>query len=287
VFTYFNEAEPQIVEGLVVPLYDTGKRPLGTLWVTSHIGPGRFDPTDVRVLEQLAVQLVLAIKLRRKAEILAKLEETAKDNEVLVHEVRHRVKNMIQMTSGLLHLQERGASSQEAKTALREAQNRLLVLSGVYDSLLHPGADRRQVDAAALIAALVEALRDSSARRADVAVEIECDALLLPVMDAVPVGLIVNEAVTNALKYAFVQNEGRIAVQLKTEAGRASLMISDDGCGFAHRPREGSLGMRLMRRLAQQIGGKLEVDGSDGTTVQLTWKPERSDTAAEPGWAQD
>lgn len=130
-FTYLSHAEPEIVEGLVVPLYDTGKRPLGTLWITSHDPDARFDPTDARVMEQLAVQLVLAIKLRRKASLMVRLEETARDNEVLVEEVRHRVKNMIQMTSGLLQLQQRGVQSREAKVALQDAQSRLLVLASL------------------------------------------------------------------------------------------------------------------------------------------------------------
>jgi two-component sensor histidine kinase len=124
IFTYFNNASPPITEGLIVPLYDTGKRPIGTLWVTSHTG-AKFDPTDARLIEQLAVQLVLAIKLRRKARIVVQLEETVRDREILVQEVRHRVKNMIQMTSALLHLQQRELKVAEARTALGEAQNRL------------------------------------------------------------------------------------------------------------------------------------------------------------------
>src|SRR3569833_1827488 len=134
VFTYFNDAEPEIFEGLIVPLYDTGKRPIGTLWVVSHEPGAKFDPTDARVMEQLAVQLVLAIKLRRKAIIAVQLEESARDNEVLLYEVRHRVKNMIQMTSSLLELQERGTDSGEARTALKEAQTRLMVLTSVWST---------------------------------------------------------------------------------------------------------------------------------------------------------
>ena len=145
VFTYFNEAEPAIVEGLIVPLYDTGKRPLGTVWVVSHEDGAGFDGTDARIMEQLAIQLVLALKLRRKASIMVKLEEVVRDKDVLVEEVRHRVKNMIQMTSGLLQLQERGVTSTEARTALREAQSRLLVLASVYEALLLPKADAGEV----------------------------------------------------------------------------------------------------------------------------------------------
>jgi two-component sensor histidine kinase len=272
VFTYFNEAEPAIVEGLIVPLYDTGKRAIGTLWVVSHEPGAKFDPTDARVMEQLAVQLVLAIKLRRKAIMAAKLEETAKDNEILVHEVRHRVKNMIQMTSSLLELQERAVQSSEAQTALKEAQGRLLVLASVYENLLQPGADAREVDACELIHGLVHALRDGSPRRTQIDVDMACDHLKVGVTQAVPLGLIVNEAVTNSLKHAFKSDSGgKIVVSLNTDGRQVRLSISDNGKGIEGPPRTGSLGMRLMKRLAGQLGGRLVIDAASGTTVSVEW----------------
>ena len=275
VFTYFNEAEPEIVEGLVVPLYDTGKRPVGTLWVTSHDEHRKFDPTDARVMEQLAVQLVLAMKLRKKAWLMVELEEASRDKDILVKEVRHRVKNMIQMTSALLHLQERGLQSSEAKTALREAQTRLLVLSNVYESLLDPAADSREVDVAGVIEGLAHALHQTSPATANISIRTECEPLLAGVTTAVPIGLIVNEAVTNALKHGFaIGQSGEIAISLKRSAGACCLTISDNGRGFANAVREGSLGVRLMRNLVRQLGGRLAMDGSNGATVHVEWAVE-------------
>ena len=272
VFTYFNDAEPAIEEGLIVPLYDTGKRPIGTLWVTSHTPGAEFDPTDARIMEQLAVQLVLAIKLRRKARVLVELEETARDKEILVHEVRHRVKNMIQMTSGLLQLQEKGVRSGEARSALREAQTRLLVLASVYESLLQPDADARLVDAGGLIGGLSDAIRQTSRHGERVRIRTRCDKLLLGVDQAVPLGLVVNEAVTNALKHAFAGREtGTVTVALTREGPRCTVTVSDDGRGFNGPPREGSLGMRLMRNLARQLKAELAIEGAAGTTVTLSW----------------
>lgn len=269
-FTYFNDADARITEGLVVPLYDTGKRPLGTLWVTSH-SPAKFDPTDVRVMEQLAVQLVLAIKLRRKAKIVVQLEETARDCEVLVHEVRHRVKNMIQMTSALLELQHRELKAPEARTALREAQHRLLVLASVYEALLEPRADVREVNVCALVERLIDALVDSSAISRSVEVESECRDLHLSVDQAVPLGLIVNEAVTNALKYAFDGRAGKVKVTLSQNGSDCCLSVSDDGCGLDGPPREGGLGLRLMKNLSRQLRGDLTIASDVGTTVTVRW----------------
>jgi two-component sensor histidine kinase len=273
VFTYFDEAEPAIVEGLIVPVYDTGKRPLGTIWVTSHEPGEAFDGTDARIMEQLAVQLVLAIKLRRKTRVLVQLEQVVKDKEILVHEVHHRVKNTIQMTSALLHLQQRGVDSIEAKAALKEAQTRLLVLAKVYEAYLEPTAGKAaRIDVRALVETLVSALRETIPSSGRVLFKTLCDSLHLDASEAVPVGLIVNEAVTNALKHGFPDGRtGEIRVELRRLGDRCSLSIRDDGRGFDKPVRDGSLGMRLIQSLARQLRAKLEVSGADGAKVELTW----------------
>lgn len=272
VFPYFNDAQPAIVEGLIVPLYDTGKKPLGTLWVTSHERHARFDATDARVMEQLAVQLVLAIKLRRKAKLMLELEQASHDKEMLVIEVRHRVKNMIQMTSSLLQLQEGALRSDEARAALREAQSRLLVMASVYEALIHPDSDGRLVNVGALVEMLTAALSESGPHSDTVRITTDCEAILLDVDSAVPLGLIVNEAVTNALKHAFPDDQaGEIFVDLRKSSKSIRLVIRDNGRGFAAARREGSLGMRLMTSLARQLRASLTVDGSDGGRIELAW----------------
>ena len=284
VFAYFNDAAPEIVEGLIVPLFDTGKRPLGTLWVTSHDHGAAFDATDARVIEQLAVQLVLAIKLRGKSKALAQLEDDVRDREELVQELRHRVKNMIQMSSGLLQLQERAVESDEARAALREAQGRMLVLAGVYEALLQPEAKARKIDIAALIDTLVNALQSGSPHGPRVAVRTKCSRMLVDVASAVPIGLIVNEAVTNALKHGFGDGRpGEVTVRLQSEGKSCELTICDDGGGFEGPLRDGTLGMRLMKNLARQLRAAIVIDGANGTTVKLEWTvADEAQEAEEP-----
>jgi two-component sensor histidine kinase len=274
VFTYFNDAEPEIVEGLIVPLYDTGKRPLGTLWVTSHDAVSRFDPTDSRILEQLAVQLVLAIKLRRKATILVQMEQLVRDKDLLVQEVNHRIKNTIQMTSALLHLQERGVSN-EARHALKEAQGRLLVLAKVYEALLHPSVegDLTTINMRTLLDTLVTALGAGPQHANRVSCTTVCDGVLLDASQAVPVGLIVNEAVTNALKHGFPRRRcGEVLIEMSKSGSFCLLKIKDNGIGFEQPLRHGSLGMRLMQSLARQLGATIEVKGGSGTSIKLQWQ---------------
>jgi len=271
-FTYFNEAEPAICEGLIVPLYDTGKQAIGTLWIVSHREDANFDPTDARVMEQLAVQLVLAIKLRRKLRLHEALQEAVEDRELLVGEVRHRVKNMIQMTTSLLRMQESSTKSRQAKEALHEATDRLTVLANVYEALLGPAPHSRTLNAGDLVRKLVPALLGTKRESAGISVDLDCEDIELRVEQATSVGLIVNEAVTNALKYAFSPKKGGvIRVRLVREGGVVKLVVSDDGRGFEAPPRERSMGIRMMRAFARQLEGEVSIDGSRGTTVTLTW----------------
>ena len=271
-FPYFNDANPPICEGLIVPLYDTGKKAIGTLWVVTHRPSGKFDPTDARVMEQLAVQLVLAIKLRRKLLMQAALQEAVDDRDLLVDEVRHRVKNMIQMTSSLLRMQEAASGSPEVRQALHEARDRLTVLAKVYDALLKPDPNGRTVNVTELIAGLANALRRATAGDQEIRIELDCDDVSLPVTDATSIGLILNEALTNAFKYAFAgRPAGTVHIRLRRSGSKLSLSISDDGNGFVAPPRAGSLGMRLIRGLARQLDAQVTIDGTDGTTVALEW----------------
>ena len=272
-FTYLADATPEIAEGLIVPLYDTGNRPIGTLWIIAHDAQKGFDATDTRILGQLAVQLVLAIKLRRKSKLMHDLEQAAREKELLLQEIQHRTKNTIQMISALLHLQGRGAKSREARTALRETQERLTVLASIHEALLHPAGEEAygKVDVSALARSLAEALIESSSRRDQIAVRLDCEDLVLDAAQAVPLGLIVNEALTNAFKHAVPEgSSGAILIALKRSGAKVELSIRDDGIGISAPVREGSLGMRLIRNLARQAGGRLDVDGDGGTSIAVT-----------------
>lgn len=268
-FSYFDAANPPIVEGLVVPIYDTGKRPLGTIWVVSHRQGDAFDATDARIMEQLAVQLVLGIKLRRKADMMRRLEEVAQEKHLLVQEVQHRVKNTIQMTSSLLYLQQSGASA-EARAILAEARDRLGVLAKVHEALLQPAEDGSVglVDMGALLTTLRDAFSAGGHLPRNATLSVSCDELALDSALAIPMGLIVNEAVTNACKHAFPDGRpGNIHVTLRMNAGKLCLSIEDDGVGFHGAPRTGSLGIRLIRSLSRQLGGRLVFSGESGTHI--------------------
>jgi two-component sensor histidine kinase len=282
VFDYFNQAHIAIVEGLVVPLYDTGRVPLGTIWIVSHDEDRRFDGNDVRVLEQLAIQLVLALKVQQAAiahsERAKEFEERAKayeqdvaNKDAVIAEVHHRVKNSIQATVALLRLQCKTVRSSEAREVLTEAQTRLAVFSKVHELLYREAHSAQEVGMAALLAGLRDALRESFAdRRERICLVVRAEAISLHPDQAIPLALIVNEAVTNAFKHAYPDEQsGEITVSFERIDGLMCLVISDNGSGITTAPRDGSLGLRLIRNFAQQVGGTLSISGESGTRISL------------------
>ena len=266
VFTYFNDVDVAIVEALIVPVYDTSGAALGTIWVVHH-DTKRFDANDAVVMEELAVQLVLALKTindarRHDEEIASKL--------ALIKDTDHRVKNTIQSIASLLTLQARGCKAPEARAALEEAKSRLEVFSRVHELLHGNGDGERAVDVAAVIETIATSMRSIFSDR--VALQVQADHVILPSRLAVPLALLINESITNAYKHAYPNGQsGEIVVRLARSAdGALNVAIQDDGVGLSTGAREGALGLRLIRSFASQLGGELGVQSSSGVTIRLT-----------------
>ena len=282
-FDYFNTAHVPIIEGLIVPLYDTGRQPLGTLWIVLHEEGRGFDATDARVMEQLAVQLVLAFKWQKEtaeaegriADLEAQarsFEQAAQHKDAIIAEVNHRVKNSIQSSMALLRLQAKAVRSPEAQEALSEAQARLAVFANVHELLYRNSGSEQAVAMAALLDALADASRTAfSDRSGRVHLKVHSDAILLDPEQAVPLALIFNEAVTNAYKHAHPNGQsGEIQVSLERAEGGIRLSVADDGVGIPAIPRQGSLGLRLIRTFTQQLAGTVALDNAVGTRLTIT-----------------
>jgi two-component sensor histidine kinase len=275
VFRYFEATEPEIVEGLVVPVRGIDAAPpLGTLWVVHHDRRGRFDAEDARVMEELAVQMTLALGLLRDA--------AARD--AATQEVHHRVKNTLAATAGVLRLQARAAPSAEARAALDEALGRLGVFASAHDLLCRAATGAGAVEMAALLERLVDALRwYPSCTDGRVRLRVRADeGVWLPPDVAVSLALVANEAVTNACKHAFPDGRaGEVEVRLGRRAdGALVLAVRDDGVGLPIQAPEGGLGMRLIRGFVRKVGATLTLSGEGGTTVALTLP------AASTGWPE-
>ena len=212
VFTYFDDIDVPIVEALIVPLYAASGVALGTIWIAHH-NDTKFDASDARVMEELVVQLELALKLMGDVKTHGR-EMAVK--VALIQDTDHRVKNTIQSVASLLSLQARSCKVPEARAAIEEASARLGIFATVHELLHAKGDDSRAVDIAEIIEKLGDALR---AVRSDadrrISLRIHADHILLEPKIALPVALLVNEAITNAYKHAYPNGqEGEIFVRV-------------------------------------------------------------------------
>jgi two-component sensor histidine kinase len=188
----------------------------------------------------------------------------------LIQETDHRVKNTIQSIASLLMLQARSCGAPDARSALEDAARRLGVFSRVHELLHSNGTGHRAVDLADVMHTLAQALRAIFSDR--VVLHVVADRVMVETRLAIPLSLLVNEAVTNAFKHAYPNGQtGEIFVRVaKTADGGLRIGIQDDGIGLSPDVREGSLGLTLMRTFASQLGSHLTVLSDEGTTIQLT-----------------
>jgi two-component sensor histidine kinase len=297
VFTYLKGIRPSIVQDLIVPLYDSASQPLGTLWVAHHDATSRFSSDDVRLMEQLAAQLILALKLLEQArehrhalalldsqemarraltDALAEARQAVEFKDAVIREVHHRVKNTIQMAASLLSLHARATPSEQVRCSLHASYGRLRLLAKVHELFYASAASTQAVPLRPLFRALGDALQQSFAEMSDrVRLRITSDPVELSADEAIPLALLANELITNAYKHAFPRGSvGEIVLNLSWTAEPALVLhVADNGVGMRPNSVESGLGLKLIRTFAAQLHGTLafaeSVDAA-GTAVTLT-----------------
>ena len=295
-FTSLRDTQPEIVEDLIVPLYDNASKPLGTLWIVHHDRKSHFTADDARVAEQLAAQSVLALNLveRAKAHQYAMAlreshqvaqqqllvhdlaeERGAREHaeamesesrralvfkDAMLHEVNHRTKNTLQAAGSLLVLQASATASAQARMALLDSYARLQLLAKVHELLCTKTDGAQTLLMPGLLQTLTDGLRQAFAKTsAEVSVQLTSDPIALPVDQAIPLALLANELVTNAYKHAFPGDvAGEITVSLRhTPENGLTLRIADNGIGLYQTGSDVGLGLNLIRTLATQLHGAL------------------------------
>jgi PAS domain S-box-containing protein len=223
---------------------------------------------------------VLTLELERRVEARTReLEATngmlanlLAERERLMIEVNHRAKNSLAIAASLLGIQGRRQPDHSVRALFEEAQQRLNAMARVHD-LLSKSESAQRVDVATYVTDLCEALRPITENDDRIHMEARVEAGVLIEADAaVPLGIVLTELVTNAVKHAFpAPASGMIVVQLqRREPRHAELMIRDNGIGMLHH-REGSLGYGLVRSLVQQINGDINIKSDAGLTVTISF----------------
>ena len=195
--------------------------------------------------------------LRNVMEKLAKAEY-AKD--LLLRELDHRAHNNMMSMASVLRLQARVASNSEAKDALRSSANRIQVMANVHTHLA-PSNLNRAVNMKQYLEDLCQKLEEMRAQ-SGVTIKTQSEQIILSEKEALPIGFIVNELVTNCLKYAFPDNrQGCVDVHLKTD-GDLILRVTDDGVGLGGDVKEG-VGTRLIAAMADQLDATLTYENTN------------------------
>jgi chemotaxis protein methyltransferase CheR len=197
---------------------------------------------------------------------------------MLMQELTHRVKNSLQFIAAMVLIEARSHKSGDGKAALERVSHRIDALGQLYSKLSK--SDRVEaVDAATYLDELCRDLVASVQGGTSVVLKTDIENELLSTDQAIPMGLIVNELVTNAVKYAFPnETKGTVRVTLKRVPGELRLTVADDGKGVDPRRADSGLGGRLVEGFAEQLGGQVERESSgQGTTVRLIF-PAREDS---------
>jgi PAS domain S-box-containing protein len=218
-------------------------------------------------------QILLAIEDVTEPARLEREHAVAHDRiGMLMQELTHRVKNSLQLIAAIVMIEARDLEKSEGKVALERVSRRITALGHLY-SKLSESETFEAVDAATYLNELCRHLIASVYKDGDTFIMLKTDieSELLQADRAIPIGLIVNELVTNAVKYGFPgEAKGTVMVTLKRVPGELRLTVADDGQGLDPRRADSGLGGRLVDAFAQQLGGQVErkSDGQ-GTAVHL------------------
>ncbi|RUT72501.1 sensor histidine kinase [Flavobacterium cupreum] len=201
------------------------------------------------------------------------LQNLVVEKEWLLREIHHRVKNNLHMVVGLLASQAEFLKNEEALQAINSSQNRIHAMSLIHQKL-YQSENLSIIDMPSYIFELTEYLKDSFAIRNSIRFVLDIDSFNLPLSHSIPIGLIFNEAVTNAIKYAFPDYKNAIIkISLKTNDNKNFiLIIEDNGKGLPNDldPYDSpSLGIKLMHGLSDDIRGKFQIASENGTKITL------------------
>ena len=275
-----------------VPVNRSGKMVVATQGITMSGSASRYFPFSK--LDSMAVCIFIALILglgwneyRKKRILIKKLEiltgnvkdqyaclqDVTREKERLVSELHHRVKNNLQVVVSLLDSQSNYLNHPEALQAVKSSQHRMYAISLVHQKLYQTDS-LSFINMEAYISDLIQYLQDEYKSSQRIAVRLKTVPLSLNLAAAIPLGLIINEAVSNILQYAFPEHDqGEIKLTLaKEEQENYLLRIADNGIGLPaefNMEAPGSLGTILMIGLSQQIHADLEIKNLNGVVITL------------------
>jgi len=205
-----------------------------------------------------------------------KLRQSLFEKEILMKELQHRVKNNLNIICSLLNLELEKLTDEKAKNVFINASSRIHSMSAIYERL-YISDQIGSIDLYVYITDLINSLTETYViDRSKIILVPELEHITVDLQKAVPAGLIVNELISNSLKYAYPGNDrGKIRISLEKHDDQAVLGISDDGIGLPagfNLEKNSDMGLTLVNILTEQLNGKLDISCSSGTSFIITFK---------------
>jgi len=230
-------------------------------------------PEGTLVLSSVVDITERKLSVQRLKEQSAELAATLKEREVLLQEIHHRVKNNLQIIASMINMQMRTIGAAQSREILNECKTRVDAIALIHEKL-YQSRDFRNIPfddyARGLVATIQQASGESCAR---IAMHLQIEDIQLPVAQAIPCGLIVNELVTNCIKHAFPNaTTGTVAVSLVRRGNSMTLQVRDDGVGMSDvelAAERDSIGLQLVASLTDQLDGTLRVSSEEGLAVTI------------------
>ncbi len=248
------------------------EKTIGVLALKSYSGDIRYGEHDKNILMFVSTQVAMAIERKQADE---RLMASLKEKEVLLREIHHRVKNNLQIISSLLLLQSKDISGKKNLKLFQESQNRVKSMALIHEKL-YQSQDLASVNFKEYLNTLIIGLfRSYQSHSSHVELKLNIDDISLGIDNAIPCGLIINELISNSLKYAFPNGrEGVISVALRSLNKKdVELVVSDNGIGMPEDldfRNTKSLGLHLVTILAEdQLEGEIKLSRDKGTEFRI------------------
>lgn len=261
-------------------IFVSGK--IGDEFAVEMLKKGAKDYVFKSNLTKLAPAIKRALSERNELLELKKskkeLQEALKEKEMLIKEVHHRVKNNLMIISGLLELQSHYINDKKDFDFFVESKKRADSMALIHERL-YQSTELKKINFKDYIDSLATDLFNTYAIDPDeIELIVNAENILLDINMAIPLGLIINELLTNSLKYAFPENEtinGVISVEFSKNDNKLILIIKDNGIGFPEDldyKNTDSMGLELVNNLTKQIDGIIEFNNSDGTEFKILFQ---------------
>lgn len=283
-YTELKDRAIQSLEGELQAKYETGQKNATIYYQNEKISQQRKTQTLYVILMGLLAIILFGVfynykkRQKRNKELIAlnnQLDLKNKQNELLLKEIHHRVKNNLELVKSLISLQSAQMEDSPTKEAMMASQNRVQSM-GIIHQKLYQGENLGSIEMKDYFLNLGEGILDTFNAEEKVKIECAMDNLELDVDTAVPIGLIVNELLTNALKYAFPEDKnGTIQISLsQTTPETLTLKVTDNGVGKIKElaPKGTGFGSQLIQLLTQQLNGTMLEKVEKGTSVEFQFK---------------